>query len=573
MLQHLSIRNFALIDTLDLTLAPGLNVLTGETGAGKSILLDAVDLVLGGKASAMMVRQGCDRTLVEATFLPGEGLGAWLADQGIDPLEEGVVICSRELMLSKGGLRSRSRVNGVLINRPTLQRLREQLIEITAQGQMNQLLQSDRQRALLDLYGGEGLGIAVERVARNHRHYQHLYGQWQQRQRRLQEDQQRLDGLRYQWEELQQGGLGDPEELAQRQQECDRLLHAVELRRLAYGADQSLYQNDHDRPTAADLLGQALGMVQQMGRYDSAAGAIGELLDNALTLIAEASHALHHYGDRIEADPDRLAEGENRVQQLKQLIRKYAPGGDLRQVIAYQTRVQEELEQLQDRQPQLAQLEEQWQIAQREFLAACTLLSQARQQAADRLSQDLVQHLKPLAMGKVRFACQLEPKPPGPQGAEQVVFAFSPNPGEPLQPLGAIASGGEMNRFLLALKTCFARTPLGAATLIFDEIDAGVSGKVAQAIAHQLHDLSLHHQILCVTHQPLIAALADAHYRVEKTSQGERTTIAVEHLPNHQSRQVELAQLTGGHAATEALPFAHSLLVQAAAHKQTHQPR
>ena len=564
MLSCLRIHNFALIDQLELDLSAGLNVLTGETGAGKSIVLDALDVALGGRANVRMIRQGELKGVIEATF-QGDNLLEWLQAQEIDLLEDGTVAIARELVINKGNLRSRSRINGVLVNLQLIKQLRDRLVEITAQGQTVELLIPSRQRELLDIYGGQELLQQRQLVEAAALKCQTIKQALEQRTKSEQSRLQRLDLLQYQIKELEAAELSDPEELELLAQERDRLSHVVELQQLSYQAYQALYQNDTNAPAAADLLAEVESLLIQMAEHDQELEAVLEIVRNALTQVLEAGHQLSNYGDGLEVDPERLAEIEERIRSLKQISRKYGP--TLAEAIAYYQQLERELAELTDGEESLEKLEQEYQDSQDKLTKICKKLTKLRKTAAVKLEQQLIKELKPLAMEKVRFTCRLTPTAPNGTGAEQVQYYFSPNPGEEMQPLSVIASGGEMSRFLLALKACFSETLTGAGTLVFDEIDAGVSGKVAQAIAQKLHQLSQTQQVLCVTHQPLIAAMADVHFRVEKQvnkSKTTRTVVRVKTLDDRQTRRDELAQLTGGHAAEEAITFAESLLNQAA---------
>jgi DNA repair protein RecN (Recombination protein N) len=582
MLSLLRIENFALIDQLELSFGKGLNVLTGETGAGKSIILDAIDIALGGKVNSRFIRQGTQQASIEATFQADAFLQNWLAAQQIDLLEDGSLVCSRELTLTEDSLRSRSRINGVLVNRQLLGQLRDRLVEITAQGQTVQLMDTAVQRELLDLYGGQSLLKERQGVAAAHANYQSLEKALEKRRQLDRERLQRLDLLTYQVQELGSAELTDAEELERLEQERERLSHVVELQQLSYQTYQLLYQNDCGESAIADLLGQAESKLNNMADYDSAIEPILEMVRSAMTQVVEAGHQLNTYENSLEADPERLAEVEERIILLKRICRKYGPS--LVEAISYAEKLQQELADLTDSEQSIEKLERDCQAALDSLEKACQKLTQLRQQAAIQLEKQLVRELKPLAMEKVVFVCQLTACPPTAAGADRVVFYFSPNPGEKIQPLSSTASGGEMSRFLLALKACFSGSEKQSGTLIFDEIDAGVSGKVAQAIAEKLYQLSRCHQVLCVTHQPLVAAMADFHFRVEKqiveessvvselvaeTNNGQlnlpeiRTVIRVAALDNLSARREELAQLTGGHSAGEAIAFAESLLAKA----------
>ncbi|MBD1809419.1 DNA repair protein RecN [Microcoleus sp. FACHB-SPT15] len=596
MLLSLRIHNFALIDKLELEFGVGLNVLTGETGAGKSIILDAIDVALGGKVSNRLIRSGTERASVEATFRADSALIAWLSEQEIDLLDEADLVCSREIAVNQGSLRSRSRVNGVLVNRQLMERLRERLVEITAQGQTVQLMAPALQRGLLDLYGGSSLIQQRDRVASAYMASQEASKALEKRRQSEQQRLQRLDWLEYQTQELSTVHLNDPDELEHLEQERQRLSHVVELQQQSYLVYQALYQNDGGASACADLLAEAEANLSDMVRYDSQLQSVLDMVSAALAQVVEASHEINAYGDGLETDPQRLQEVEDRIQALKQICRKYGP--TLADAIAHYEKLQAELAELGGEGQSLEDLEATYSLCQESLTHECTQLTQLRRTAAEKLEKRLVEELRPLAMEKVKFQVAIAPMPPSGAGGDQVTFYFSPNPGEPLQPLSATASGGEMSRFLLALKACFSNTTGAWGTLIFDEIDVGVSGRVAQAIAQKLNQLSHQHQVLCVTHQPLIAAMADRHFRVDKqvidqplvltskkraSSKGNgngkaspdleeqlplelpdiRTVVRVSLLDNLSHRRDEIAQLAGGQSAQEAMTFAESLLEKA----------
>jgi len=562
MLISLRIENFALVDQLELDLGAGLNVLTGETGAGKSIILDAIDAALGGKVSSRFIRTGSEKALVEATFSLTPAIQSWLEQQEIDLLEDETVVCSREMALKRSGLRSRSRVNGVLVNRKLMNELRSYLVEITAQGQTVALMIPARQRELLDTYGGSALLAQREKVASAYEIYSEAKETLENRRQTEQERLQRLDWINYQLDELKEAQLDSETELEELEQERDRLLHAVELQQLSYQVYQILYQrDDEETPAGTDILAEAENTLTEMVEYDSQLTPILEMVQTAMTQIVEAGQQIYAYGEGLESDPERLAEVEDRIRTLKQICRKYGP--NLSDAIAHQTSLQRELDRLNDADQSLESLEEKTNTAYNTLIQACETLTQQRQEAATRLEKQLIEELKPLAMEKVQFHCALTAITPNPQGAEQVNYYFSPNPGETPKPLSETASGGEMSRFLLALKSCFSQAEQKLQTLIFDEIDTGVSGRVASAIGQKLRQLAQQQQVLCVTHQPLVAALADLHLRVEKQFSASRTVVAVIRLTDPKTRRDELAQLAGGDKDENAIAFADSLLKQA----------
>ncbi|MGL5193133.1 MAG: DNA repair protein RecN, partial [Chroococcales cyanobacterium] len=508
-----------------------------------------------------------------------------------------LLVVSRELVFGKGGaMRSRSRLNGVLVNRQLMEQLRDRLVEITAQGQTVQLGQPARQRDWLDAFAGpEVLALrqgVVTRYAEANTARQALEDSRQSEQQRLQ----RIDLLDYQVKELSEANLNEADELEQLEQERQRLSHVVELQEQSDRVYQALYQQNDGSLAAADLLGEVEQTLGDMVAYDPELQGVLDMVNDALALAIEAGRQMSSYSSSLEADPDRLAEVEQRIGQLKHICRKYGP--NLNAAIAYFHRIEAELEELTQADRAVEVLERLYQARQAELIQTCEELTHLRRTAASRLEQRLIEELKPLAMDNVQFQVQIEPVAPTSTGSDRIIFLFSPNPGEPLQPVAEIASGGEMSRFLLALQSCFVQVD-SAATLVFDEIDAGVSGRVAGAIAQKLHQLSQGQQVLFVTHQPIVAAMADLHFRVNKQVIGsseetpeatdpelksanspgngstppapialeERTVVRVTALSSEQRRE-ELAQLAGGQGASEAIAWAQSLLNQAASVRQ-----
>jgi DNA repair protein RecN (Recombination protein N) len=601
MLISLQIENFALVDQLDLEFGAGLNVLTGETGAGKSIILDALDAALGGKVTSRAVRTGAERATIEATFDLDPALIHWLSEQQIELVDDMTLVCSRELTASRGNVRSRSRVNGVLVNKQQMESLRERLLEITAQGQTLQLGQAALQRDWLDGFGGSAVIEQRDRVSKLYASTQQALQTLEKKRQFEQQRLQQLDLFEYQAKELRTADLHDPDELTQLQQEQQRLSHAVELQQQSYQVYQALYQNDRGSHACADLLGEAEHTLTDMLRYDEQLQPILDMVLEAMAQVEEAGRQINAYGESLETDPERLQEVEERIVQLKQICRKYGP--TLAEAIAYSESVQKQLEDLTGGAQSVEELEQLYQERLAALTEACAQLTALRRKTAQELEALLVCELKPLAMDKVQFKVGIDSVTPTAMGADRITFLFSPNPGEPLQPLAETASGGEMSRFLLALKACFSQVD-SVGSMVFDEIDVGVSGRVTQAIAEKLHQLSQRHQVLCVTHQPIVAAMADHHYRVakevidpagdgtpakRKRGKGKaaetelettetnpkdelRTVVRVVSLDEQQRRE-ELAQLAGGKSDRKAIEFADSLLDEAAKARLAYVPQ
>jgi DNA repair protein RecN (Recombination protein N) len=589
MLLSLKIQNFALIDYLELELFAGLNILTGETGAGKSIILDALDAALGGKVTTKLMRTGADRAAIEAVFATNPVLIEWLSVQEIDLIEENQIICSREITAKS----NRTRVNGVVVNKQQIQELREKLVEITAQGQTVLLGRAAMQREWLDSFGGLELISQRQQVSKLFESYQKAKNALAERQESDRTKLQQIDMLQYQLQELEAADLEDPEELNVLESDRLKLSHSVDLQQQSYQVYEALYQGEA-KSDCAELLGEAEAVLMDMVAVDANLEGILELVSSALAQVEEASRQINAYGSDMESDPDRLEQIEDRIRQLKQICRKYGSGlGGLGEAIAHKHKLQTQLAEINDSNQPLEVLEKIANENLTKLTKACTKLTQLRQQSAKALEQQLITALKSLAMEKVQFQVKITAQVPSINGVDLVSFEFSPNLGEPLQPLAETASGGEISRFLLALKTCFAQTTQSAQgltpLLVFDEIDVGVSGRVAQAIAQRLFQLGQGHQVLCVTHQPIVAAIADRHFRVSKKfiqedsngAKSDRTVVEVELLDSSQRKQ-ELANLAGGVMVSSkkkdkspeiktqdsAIIFAESLLTQAQTLKQ-----
>ncbi len=560
MLTGLQLQNIALIDRLELEFGSGFTVLTGETGAGKSILLDALDAVLGGAQGAAgqrLLRDGSERARIEASFQLTTQLRDWLSEADFEPEDE--LLISREWKRQDGDRwSSRSRLNGTPVNRQQLLSLRPLLIDLTVQGQTQLLSKPGQQRQWLDRLGGPSLAALKTDVA----------SAWQgwcesaaaleaveREQQRCEEERADQEAL---LEQLEAAGLEDPGEQERLEQEQDRLVHGVRLqeglaqlfRRLRDGAEQA--------PSLQDHLAASVQELQSMAQLDSS---LVELRDQALDLeanVEELLRCLDHYGLALESDPEHLDRIQERLADLKRLQRRH--GLDLAGLIDRRDGLRQrlgdggfaaDLERL--------RLVEKSQRQQRD--QANDALRQARSVAAVALQASLLELLPPMGLANVRFEVELRPADPADHGADAVSFLFSANLGQPMAPLTEVASGGEMSRFLLALKTTLAAVD-GSSTLLFDEIDAGVSGRVSGAMADLLRSLGEQRQVFCVTHQPLVAAVADHHFRVSKEVNEGFTYSRVSHLRDTRERRQELAELAGGDQADF---YAASLLAQRSA--------
>lgn len=557
MLTTLRLENIALIEALELCFSAGFTVLTGETGAGKSILLDALDAVTGGGQTARLLRTGANRGEIEAAFSFSPALRQWCAHQQLNLEAEDELLLSRELRRQDDKLISRSRLNGVVLNKTLLAELRPLLLDLTGQGITQHLGRPGEQRRWLDRCGGSALQSCLSPVRQAQKGWKQALQALEQAQQELnQSDQerQRQEQLLY---ELEAAQLEDPQERQLLEQEQDRLCHGVRLQQGCSELQGRLQEGAEAAPAVLEHLAACDQELQVMLGLDASLLVFQQRWLEAHSNFQELAKDLDAYASRLEADPEHLAALQDRIALLKGLERRH--GQELSGLI--QRRDQLRLQLLETgMQARLAALEEAELTGRAKRDQACAALSGERQRAARSLEEQLMQALRPMALPAVRFAIALDPCSPGEEGAETVQFQFSANPGEPLAPLQEVASGGEMSRFLLALKTCLAEADAGV-TLVFDEIDSGVSGKVSVAMADLLRRLAKHRQVFCVTHQAVVAAAADQHLLVQKEVKNGVTRTLVRPLLNPQDREKELAELAGGDSG-EARRFAASLLQQ-----------
>ena len=558
MLTGLRLENIALIERLELDFSAGFTVLTGETGAGKSILLDALDALLGGSAGgnpARLLRQGSSQGLIEACFTLTPPLRQWLEQQELEVDDD--VLLSREWRLSEGRLSSRHRLNGVAVNRSQVQELRPLLLDLTVQGQTQQLARPGQQRRWLDRFGGEPVLEGLGPVAEAWRQWkaaaaalEAARASWEQLQRERERQEQLLA-------DLEAAQLDDPQERLRLQQEQDRLAHGVRLQEGVMTLMGRLVEGAEGAPSVLDHLAACEQELHTMQQLDGSLDSLSSRATDALAQLQDLVRDLDRYGTSLESDPERLADLQERMAQLKALERRH--GLDLAELIALRDRLREQLAPG-GGQASLEALEARESKARQQRDRLNGHLTARRQAAAAALEQQLMEALRPMGLANVRFAVQIQPTAPGAEGADAVQFLFSANPGQPLAPLAEVASGGEMSRFLLALKTCLAAADQHV-TLLFDEIDTGVSGRVSGAMAELLRRLAGQRQVFCVTHQPLVAAAADHHFCVSKQVVEGITHTRVSRLRDTQARQAELAELAGGDHS-EARSYAASLLEQ-----------
>ena len=557
MLLELSVRNFALLEEIDLRLEPGLNVLTGETGAGKSIIIDAIGTVLGGRASTEVIRTGAERATIQARFsLSGESsqtVAALLREAGLERDETAEEITlAREI--GRNG-RSVARIDGRTVPVSTLAHVGGALVDIHGQHEHLSLLRPGAQRDLLDHYGT--LLAQRQDVAALVRQSRNVRADLRAMQQDEREIARRIDLLSYQLEEIQAARLR-PGEDAALEQERTRLANAGRLAELAGAIHDALAGGSGgtggDAPGALDLLGHAGRALTQLLRIDGQLAEEEAVLTEAAAQVEELAQTVRAYQEAIEFAPERLAEVEERLDLVRTLQRKY--GDTIEDMLRFAEEASAELEGVVNREQRTAELEQRSAALEAQIGKAALALSRARGVAGEKLAQDVAAEMAALSLrGAFYVVVEREPAAEGvPVGDERVRFdetgidtvdfRFAPNPGEPAKSVARTASGGELSRILLALKAVLSaadRTP----TLIFDEVDAGIGGRNGQVVGQKLAQIGRRHQVLCVTHLPQIAAFGDAHFFIAKRVHGGRTVTTVSAL-DADGRDKELAQMLGG---------------------------
>ena len=570
MLTELTIKNFAIIDDLQIEFGPGLNALTGETGAGKSILVDAIGLILGGKASVEMIRTGAEEASIEAFFDLSAGEVAEILRRFDLGKGEGLVI--RRLVNRSG--KSRAYLNGNAVTLGMLEEISGELVNIYGQHEHQHFLEPKRHIDILD-----GAGELLSR----RRSYTELYGQWRQAAGEMEEwaarqkqRGERSDLLIFQSQEiararLQENRPGEPDEEETLTAERARLVHAEKLFEIAHQGFEALYG---DSGSAIERLKSTRQRLREGEKIDPSLSPFRQALETAILQAEDAASSLRGYRDRIHFDPRRQEEVESRLDEIRKLKRKY--GDSIEKVLAYKKKIDEERKSLENIEEKIAEIRNRADHFYREALQSARDLSQQRIKIARSLDAKVEEELADLGMGKARFQTRLEADSPsleepaspilGENGMDRVEFFLSPNPGEELKPLAKIASGGELSRIMLALKRIFTRDS-GVRTLIFDEVDAGIGGAVAEVVGRKLKDIARRHQVFCITHLAQIASCADVHYRVAKKMQGERTVVEVEQL-KEEGRLREVARMLGGVKITgKTLEHAGEMLRGAAGKK------
>jgi len=546
MLTELRISNFALIDQLHLEFSSGFLVFTGETGAGKSLLIDALVLLTGGRASAEHIRFGADEALLEACFYlkPAHPLVTKLQHDGYLLPQQQEIIVRR--MLSRSG-KNRSYLNGQLAPLQTIQDIGQQLVDIHGQHDQQSLLSPKTQLKLLDAFGHLEKVVAC---------YQETHREWVEKKAALDEFLQKLrdqanrqDILQYQYDELVKMQLQSGEEEALTQ-EYHRLKHSGRLGELSNQAFTALYEREE---SVLDQLGEVKQWIQELAQIDAQGESWVSLLDAATIALREVTDNLRDYRSQMEYDPARMEVIDSRLAGLQRLKKKY--GKTIDDLLVLTQTLEQDLVFLQHSEEQVAHRQAEVASCYEAMKALAQDLSAGRKKVAKRLMQEIKQELATLKMDTMEVQVKIEmanaDNPFGSTGIDRVDILLAPNPGEPLMPLGRIASGGELSRIMLALKTIFAgndQTPV----VIFDEIDSGVGGEAGMVMGSRLRQLAQFHQVCCITHLPQIASQAHAQFVVEKTSTENRTLTFVQEVTGDQ-REIEIARMLGGGTLTPTI--------------------
>ncbi|RYG26988.1 DNA repair protein RecN [bacterium] len=542
MIVELTVENLAIIDRAQVGLGPGFTVLTGETGAGKSLMIDAIELALGERAATELVRAGSPKATVNVVIDVSDApaVRAQCDDLGI-PVEDNLLYIQREV-LAEG--RSTCRVGGRMTPVAGLRALGRALVDLHGQHDHQALLDPEGHVAYLDAWIGEPAVRLRQNVAEKYGVAEGARRALADLRKGLRDREQRVDLLKFQVNEIETANpqAGETETL---EAQLSRLKNTERLAEASLGALNALTEQEG---CAVDLLGDAVKSLEGILRYDASLEEVIKPLQEALYALEEGAHSLRGYTEELDADPATLDEVQHRLDVLKRLRRKY--GENEEAVLEHLAAAQEELGQLEDAEASEDKLLQRVEKADRALEKAAAELTAIRKEKAKEFGVLVETQLRDLAMAKAQFAVDIKPRPADAHGADQVEFIFQANAGEPMRPLAKIASGGEISRVMLAMKTALAGRA-GVPTLIFDEVDAGLGGRAAATMARKLEELAGHYQLVVISHLPQIAARAATHYRIEKGEVDGRVVTRVVRLNNEQ-RVEEIARMLAGEKLTEA---------------------
>lgn len=559
----MTIKNFAIIESLSLTFQEGMTVLTGETGAGKSIIIDALGLLVGGRGSADFIRHGEERLELQGLFALAEDNLACrnaLIENGIDASDDMVVL---ERSLFRSGKNS-CRINGKLVTTVLLRQIGSKLIDIHSQHEHQELMNEEFHLSLLDRFASDKIKPALTKYQTNFKEYQTIEKEWQNWTKNERELAQRLDMLRFQQQEIENADLQAGEE--------DRLLEQKNILANFEKLNENLqgaYAAIQGEPGGLEFVGEAMRQMETAASIHTDYKAVSEAISSSYYMLEDSMSQIRQSLDQLEFQPEELNQIESRLNDLNQLKRKY--GKTIEDIIQYEQEISSEMEKLTDSESHVGHLETKLATLKTELTKQAATLTDIRKKAAVTLEKQIKQELNQLYMEKAIFSMRFEANKMEltELGQDSVVFYMSTNPGEPLKPLAKIASGGELSRMMLALKTIFSRHQ-GITSIIFDEVDTGVSGRVGQAIAEKIYAVSVGSQVLCISHLPQVAAMANHHYYITKKVQNKRTTTSVTVLKGVEKVE-EISRMIAGIEVTELTKqHAKEMIEQAEKVKQTY---
>lgn len=559
----MTIKNFAIIESLSLTFQEGMTVLTGETGAGKSIIIDALGLLVGGRGSADFIRHGEERLELQGLFALAEDNLACrnaLIENGIVASDDMVVL---ERSLFRSGKNS-CRINGKLVTTVLLRQIGSKLIDIHSQHEHQELMNEEFHLSLLDRFASDKIKPALTKYQTNFKEYQTIEKEWQNWTKNERELAQRLDMLRFQQQEIENANLQAGEE--------DRLLEQKNILANFEKLNENLqgaYAAIQGEPGGLEFVGEAMRQMETAASIHTDYKAVSEAISSSYYMLEDSMSQIRQSLDQLEFQPEELNQIESRLNDLNQLKRKY--GKTIEDIIQYEQEISSEMEKLTDSESHVGHLETKLATLKTELTKQAATLTDIRKKAAVTLEKQIKQELNQLYMEKAIFSVRFEANKMEltELGQDSVVFYMSTNPGEPLKPLAKIASGGELSRMMLALKTIFSRHQ-GITSIIFDEVDTGVSGRVGQAIAEKIYAVSVGSQVLCISHLPQVAAMANHHYYITKKVQNKRTTTSVTVLKGVEKVE-EISRMIAGIEVTELTKqHAKEMIEQAEKVKQTY---
>ncbi len=538
------IKDFTLIDELEISFDKGLNILTGETGAGKSIIIDAIDAALGARSNKDLIKEGKEKAAIELYLESKNPLVKEFFDEnGID--FDGEILLYREITPSN----TRSRVNGVMVAQSTLQELKNLLIDIHSQHQTYKYIQPKTHIALLDEYGDNEHKTLLG-------NYSSSYKELSEAQKIFEQNtdiEKKIDFLKFQIDEIEQAEITDTNEFENLKIEREKIINAKDLKELSYSGYYTIYGQDASILSTLSAIESKLIKASQ---YDPELSKIADNLSESSTILRDVSESLRDYSESLSCDPYLLEKIEERLNLLDKLRRKY--GATLDGILDSLKTFQQELNSIEHAEEDIKNLEEKITSLETESDTLANKLSASRNALAKELSALIENELHQLAMPNAKFEIDIKTKPKDSQGVDDVEFLISANPGESPKPLAKIASGGEISRVMLAIKAIFAKTD-SINTVIFDEIDTGISGPTLQSVADKMKTLSKSHQIICITHQPIIAAAADKHLHVEKHQDLFSTKVEINELDFDSKIQI-LSRIAGGEINEKTTAFAKELL-------------